>query len=71
MFAQGEDPDYAWTVTVIGFWLKLLAGLVGGVLSLAWMLQVPHPLHADSAYLPASHACIACRARTLLHFWRL
>jgi nitrate reductase NapE component len=38
--AQGEDPDYAWTVTVIGFWLKLLAGLVGAVLSVAWMLQV-------------------------------
>ena len=37
---QGEDPDYAWALTVIGFYLKLLFGLLGVVLSVCWLVQI-------------------------------
>ena len=67
--AQGEDPGYAWTVTVIGFWLQLALGLVCFVLSLAWVLQVqpcsdvrvhaPAPLRAiRNASWHVQHVCM-------------
>ncbi len=37
---QGEDPGYAWAMTVMSFYLKAVGGLVGGVLSVAWMVHV-------------------------------
>ena len=37
---QSTDPDYAWAVTVIIFYLKLLFGVVGVVLSICWLLQI-------------------------------
>lgn len=37
---QGEDPDYKWTLTVMGFWLKLFLGLVGIAISVTWLLQI-------------------------------
>lgn len=37
---QGEDPGYAWAMTVLGFWLKLVLGVLGSCLSVAWLLQV-------------------------------
>ena len=37
---QGEDPDYAWAVTVMLCYLKLLLGLVSVVLSVCWLVQV-------------------------------
>ena len=37
---QGEDPDYSWAVTVMLFYLKLLAAVVSAALSVCWLLQV-------------------------------
>ena len=57
---QGEDPDYAWTVTVISFWLKLAMGLVCFVLSLAWMLQVQLCIHPPPPPPPRRLQTPAC-----------
>jgi hypothetical protein len=48
---QGEDPDYAWAVTVIMFYLQGLGGLIGTVFSLCWMVQVRLP---DTVFIIAS-----------------
>lgn len=40
VFPQGEDPDYRWTLTVMGFWLKLFMGLAGLAISVCWILQI-------------------------------
>ena len=37
---QGEDPDYMWIITVIMFWVKLVAGILGGCVSILWLAQV-------------------------------
>ncbi len=37
---QSTDPDYAWAVTVMIFWLKGLFGIVGTCLSICWLLQI-------------------------------
>ena len=36
---QGEDPDYAWVVTVLTFYLHLVCGVIGAVLSASWLIQ--------------------------------
>jgi LMBR1 domain-containing protein 1 len=36
---QGDDPDVTWTFLVIGYWFKLLFGILGLVGSLLWILQ--------------------------------
>lgn len=38
-FPQGDDPDVTWTFLVIGYWFKLLFGILGLVGSLLWILQ--------------------------------
>lgn len=40
VFPQGEDPEYKWVLIVIGFWVKLFAGLIGICVSVCWILQV-------------------------------
>lgn len=40
VFPQGEDPSYVWTITVIKFWLKLVAGLVSLAITIVWILQI-------------------------------
>ncbi|DBB07652.1 TPA: hypothetical protein ACH3X3_009085 [Trebouxia sp. C0006] len=40
VYPQSTDPDYAWAVTVIIFYLKLLFGVVGVGLSICWLLQI-------------------------------
>ncbi len=40
LLMQSTDPDYAWAVTVIIFYLKLLFGVVGVGLSICWLLQI-------------------------------
>lgn len=37
---QSTDPDYAWAVTVMIFYLKGMFGVVGVVLSVCWLLQI-------------------------------
>lgn len=37
---QSTDPDYAWAITVMTFYLKGLFGVVGVVLSICWLLQI-------------------------------
>ena len=37
---QSEDPDYKWVLTVMGFWVKLFAGLIGVAISVCWVLQI-------------------------------
>jgi len=39
-FPQSTDPDTAWTVTVIGYHVKLVCGLLGVVVSLCWVLHI-------------------------------
>eukprot|EP00884_Botryococcus_braunii_P013724 jgi/Botrbrau1/22352/Bobra.0002s0030.1 len=39
-FPQGEDPDYAWVVTVITFYVKLLFGVVGLALTATWIAHI-------------------------------
>jgi len=40
VYPQGEDPQAAWVLTVMGYWLKLLAGCVTLALTVCWILQV-------------------------------
>ena len=37
---QSTDPDYAWAITVMTFYLKGIFGAVGVVLSICWLLQI-------------------------------
>ena len=37
---QSTDPDYAWAVTVMIFYLKGAFGVVGIGLSICWLLQI-------------------------------
>ena len=37
---QAEDPGYAWALTVLGFYLRALGGLVSAVLSVTWLVHV-------------------------------
>ncbi|KAL3139538.1 hypothetical protein ABBQ38_003861 [Trebouxia sp. C0009 RCD-2024] len=40
VYPQSTDPDYAWAVTVMIFYLKGMFGVVGVVLSVCWLLQI-------------------------------
>lgn len=40
MYPQGEDRDVSWTLTVMGYYLHGLTGLVCAVISLMWMLHI-------------------------------
>ncbi|EIE26974.1 hypothetical protein COCSUDRAFT_12091 [Coccomyxa subellipsoidea C-169] len=40
VFPQADDPGYAWAVTVMGFYLQAFGGLIGAVLSVAWLVHV-------------------------------
>ena len=40
VFPQGEDPSYNWTITVIMYWVKLVAGILALALTVAWVLQI-------------------------------
>jgi len=40
VYPQGEDPQASWVLTVMGYWLKLLAGCVTLALTVCWILQV-------------------------------
>lgn len=37
---QSEDPDYKWAMTVMGFYLKFVLGIIGLGVSITWVLQV-------------------------------
>ena len=37
---QSEDPDYKWALTVMGFYLKFLGGLIALGISITWVVQV-------------------------------
>lgn len=55
---QGEDPDYAWVVTVLMFYVRLVCGALGAVLSVCWLLQARRPVqrswHGSAAALRCS-----------------
>lgn len=40
VFPQGEDPTYAWTITVIMYWVKLLLGIASFAITIMWVLQI-------------------------------
>ena len=40
LLRQGNDPGYMWAMTVLGFWLKLVIGVLGACLTVLWLLQV-------------------------------
>ena len=40
VFPRGEDPAAAWALTVLGFWLKLVLGLISALLTAAWTVHL-------------------------------
>ena len=40
LHTQGEDPSYMWVLIVLGYWLRLVLGIISVLLSSAWLLQV-------------------------------
>ena len=40
MFPQGEDRDVRWTLTVMGYYGHLAAGVVSAIVSTAWIVHV-------------------------------
>lgn len=40
LYLQGEDPSYMWVLIVLGYWLRLVLGIISAILSIAWLLQV-------------------------------
>lgn len=40
VYPQGEDPAASWVMTVMGYWLKLFAGVAALALTICWILQV-------------------------------
>lgn len=40
VYPQSEDPDYKWAMTVMGFYLKFVLGIIGLGVSITWVLQV-------------------------------
>ena len=40
VYPQGEDPAATWVLVVMGYWLKLFAGVGALALTICWILQV-------------------------------
>lgn len=40
LLLQSEDPDYKWAITVMGFYVKFLLGIIGLGISICWVVQV-------------------------------
>mmetsp|Transcript_12200 Transcript_12200/g.38633 ORF Transcript_12200/g.38633 Transcript_12200/m.38633 type:complete len:432 (+) Transcript_12200:187-1482(+) len=40
VYPQGEEREMAWTMTCIGYWGKLVGGILGCVVSLMWLIHV-------------------------------
>lgn len=40
VYPRGEDPEYKWTMTVMGFYVKLAGGLLALALTITWLLQI-------------------------------
>ena len=40
MAVQGEDGETRWVLYQLGFFLRLLLGLVGGVISIIWIVHI-------------------------------
>lgn len=38
--SQGEDPAKEWTITVMKYWGELFVGIIGAILSVAWLINV-------------------------------
>jgi LMBR1 domain-containing protein 1 len=39
-FPRGEDPAAAWALTVLGFWARLVVGVVSGLMTAAWVVHL-------------------------------
>jgi LMBR1 domain-containing protein 1 len=40
VYPQGEDGETRWVLFILGFWLTGFMGIIGIVLSLAWICQI-------------------------------
>lgn len=40
VYPQGEDPAATWVMVVMGYWLKLFAGVAALALTVCWILQI-------------------------------
>jgi len=40
LFPEGEDPAKEWTITVMKYWGELFVGIIGAILSVAWLINV-------------------------------
>lgn len=52
MYPQGEKAEAAWALTVLGYWANLLLGILGLIVSVAWIAHIVIYLLVDPPLSP-------------------